>query len=142
VLRALVDASSDEQTNRNGPLVHRDEHSTDSLWGDLRDVNDNDGGYPAHTETSDQSTSDKRIGRGGCDLDGHSNSKDEAGDHDCDATSDRFRRLTANQRAEEGARREDRDNEGSLRGGQGVTSGVLCRDGNSMTHGLLDIGLG
>ena len=153
VLGRVGDTGREEETDGDAELVAGHDGATDFTGGDLGHVEDDDGGDEADTKPSDESSSDKlsptsagktrssrsethetETVRGG--LEGTSDEEDATSGDDGGPPTNPVGDITGDDRAKERSSREDRDDEGRLRG----RDGELClwggrRRGQPGDHG-------
>lgn len=133
------DNGSQHETDGYGELVAGDDGTTDLLRSDLRHVENVDGRDETDTDTSDQTTNDKERNGGRSDLENDTNGEDTAASNDGKTTTEPVGKSTGDKSTEEGTGREDRDDEGGVRGGDVIAGRIGLGDLNWVTKVPLDI---
>ena len=119
VLRAIVDARGEQETDRDAELVARDEGAAHLSRRDLGHVQDDDGRDEADAEACDETARHEEFvgGRGG--LKNDTDDEDEAAHDDGGATAGEIGKIASDERAEEGSSGENGHNQGLLPRGNG-----------------------
>jgi hypothetical protein len=140
VLGAVVDASSQQETDGDAELVAGNEGTSDLARADLRHVQNDNGGLETDTETGNETTSNNQTKTVGGDLENNTDDVDEATNDDGPATTDGVSDITGNDSTEEGTGREDRSDERVVGTGEsGLTSALNELDEDGRTSNTVDI---
>lgn len=102
VLGTVVDAGSGHETDCDAELVSRDDGSTDFARGNLRHVQNDDGGDKPNAEACNQTAGHDETEPGGGSLKNDTDDEDNAARDDGGATAKPICKITGNQGAEEG----------------------------------------
>ena len=140
VLGAVVDASSQQETNGDTELVARNESTSDLAGADLRHVQNDNGRLETDTETGNETTSDNQTKTVGGDLENNTDNVDGATDDDGPATTDGVSDITGDDSTEEGTGREDRSDERVVRTGESGNASALNElDEDRRTGNTVDV---
>ena len=140
VLGAVVDASSQQETNGDTELVARNESTSDLAGADLRHVQNDNGRLETDTETGNETTSDNQTKTVGGDLENNTDDVDSATDDDSPATTDGVSDITGDDSTEEGTGREDRSDERVVRTGESGNASALNElDEDRRTGNTVDV---
>ncbi|KFZ08750.1 hypothetical protein V501_05831 [Pseudogymnoascus sp. VKM F-4519 (FW-2642)] len=143
VLCGVDDTVGEEDTNGDAELVAGHEGTADLLGGDLRHVQDDDGGDESDTGTGDQATHDHDGEGGGSSLQDAADGEDGTSEDDGWATTNKVGDITGSDGTEEGTAGQNgdherliagRDVEGLLVRGVGVGSNIVAEDIAGVCH--------
>lgn len=117
MLGSIVDTGCQHQTNSNAELVAGDDGTAHFAGGNLRHVQNDDGGDESNTKSGNQTTSHEEAQAAGSSLQNNTDDKDNASRNDGNAATKPVCQVTSNQSTKESTGREDRDDQGLLPGG-------------------------
>lgn len=122
VLSCVGNAGSKQKTDGDAELVTRDDGTTDLLRRDFRHVQNDDSRHETDTETSDETSSNKKTKASRGSLKNDTNDENDTSENNGEATTEEIREVTSNQGSEEGTSRKNGDNKGRFRRLKGSSS--------------------
>lgn len=109
-------AVGEQDTDGDAELVTSNNGTTDLLGGNLRHVQNDNGGDETDTETSNETTSSHDTEASGSGLEDTTNAEDSTTHDDGDTATDEISDITSHDGAKEGTGRQDGGNQGDLAG--------------------------
>lgn len=139
ILAALVDNRSHKKSDGDGPLISGHQETTDTTRADFRDVENDDRGDTANTQSSNETTGDQTTNASSANLDGNTNREDQTSEQDGKTTTKPLGEDTAKKGTDKGTSGKDRSNQRLARGGDSEASRVIIILEDGMTEVLLDV---
>ncbi|KAG7847878.1 hypothetical protein KL941_002057 [Ogataea angusta] len=117
VLGAVVDAGREQQSDGDEELVAGNNGTSDFLWRNLRQIQNDHGRNKTNTKTSYDSSHGKQSHRGGGDLEHNTDRVDTAAGHNNGSSSEHVGQVSSKHGTNEGTCRKNRGDKGFFRRG-------------------------